>query len=88
MTDGGTWTNDFKNLGGKWPTQDAAQAVADDLQGRVGHFEYCGTLKAVAVCGVSTKPASDPSFEVWGVRGTFETGGGAEVELWRTRKAD
>ena len=68
-----TWTNDFKNLGGQ--------------QGLIGHFEYCGTLKAVTVCRISTKPASDPGFQVWGVRGTFGAEGGAEVELWRTRGA-
>ena len=77
-----TWTNNFKNLGGQWPSEDSARAVADSLQGLIGHFEYGGTLKAVAVCRISTKPASDPGFEVWGVRGTFETGSGAEVELW------
>lgn len=83
-----TWTKDFKNLGGQWPTEESARAVADSLKDRIGHFEYCGTLKAVTVCGISTKPASDPGFQVWGVRGTFETGNGAEVELWLVREAD
>ena len=81
------WTNDFKNLGGQWPSEDSARTVADSLQGLIGHFEYCGTLKAVTVHGIATKPASDPGFEVWGVRGTFERDG-AEVELWRVREAD
>ena len=83
-----TWTKDFKNSGGQWPSEDSARAVADSLQGLIGNFEYCGTLKAVTVCRISTKPASDPAFEVWGVRGTFGAEGGAEVELWRTREAD
>ena len=62
------WTKDFKNQGGQWPSEDSAQEVADSLQDRIGHFEHCGTLKAVTVCRISTKPASDPGFEVWGVR--------------------
>ena len=77
------WTKNFKNDGGRqWPSKDEAQAVADSLQGKIGHFERCGTLKAVTVCGISTKPATDPDFQVWGVRGTFEARGGDEVEMW------
>ena len=76
------WTNDFKNLGGQWPSEDEAQAVADSLQGKIGRFEYCGTLRAVVVCGIDSKPASDPDFQMWGVRGTFETRCGDEAELW------
>ena len=83
-----SWTNDFKNLGGQWPSEDSARTVADGLQSLIGHFEYCGTLKAVTVCRISPKPASDPGFEVWGVRGTFETSSGGEVELWRAREAN
>ena len=82
-----SWTKDFKNLGGQWPTEESARAVADSLKDRIGRFEYCGTLKAVTVCSISTKPASDPGFQVWGVRGTFETGSGA-VELWRAKGTD
>ena len=83
-----TWTNDFKNRGGQWSSEDSARAVADSLQGLIGRFEYCGTLKSVTVRRIAPKPASDPGFEVWGVRGTFETGSGAEVELWRVREVD
>lgn len=84
----GSWTNDFKNLGGRWPTEDAARAVADRLQGLIGHFEYCGTLKAVMVHRIEPKPESDPGFQVWSVQGTFETQSGDEVKLWRVREAD
>lgn len=64
-----------------WPTKDAAQTSAASPQGQVGHFEYCGTLRSVTVCQISTKPASDPDLAVWVMRGTFETMDGAELEI-------
>jgi len=82
-----TWTSDFKGCAGQWPTEEAARAVTDSLKDRVEQSEYGGTLKAVTVCGVDSKPASDPGFRVWAVRGTFEIGG-REVELWRTGRTD
>ena len=76
------WTNDFKNFAAKWESKEEAEKVAEKCRESIGDTEYIGTLKDVVVTGHSTKPASDPDYFVHGVRGTFETQSGGEIELW------
>ena len=82
-----TWAKDWKELGGKWDSQAAAEKVADGVKARLGQSDGgFGILKDVEVTQHYTKLESDPGFSVWCVRGTFEMDGRPDMDLWLTKR--
>ena len=56
-----TWAKDWKELGGKWDSQAAAEKAADGVKARLGQPDGgFGILKDVEVTQHEPKPESDP----------------------------